>query len=264
MNTLGYIAAVPRAIIERLPQIAVATVSLALIWFSVSYVLAEVDKRNVVNAPSSNFLNYTSAIVNNSREGEDITYTLCRDHDQNYPVTGVRSVFAIPEGKTDKDRIFLYNKSIQGVVNDKCQSYLIKDSEHHFTPGRYQLTLNLSFKVKYDIEKSAYFKTNIFTVYPQPVGSSDLQGQIKALTQRVEALERRLGVTVTATPGAGQASAPASGETEPVHQNTATEPVTSASPSASPTTPAQSQAQGVPIITPLIDGVNGLLKGFGL
>lgn len=161
-------------IFKRLPTIALYTVAFFALFSVGSNAINRYhtynDKKFYQHAPATHFINYTSFIVQPAREGEDLTYTVCRNHDANYNVDGFRTVYVIPEGKSEDARVFVLNKAISGVVDTGgCASYFIRDSAYHFSPGNYQITLNLDFKVKYDFMKHVSVKSNIFRVRPVPV-----------------------------------------------------------------------------------------------
>jgi len=170
------------------------------------YFVQQYDRAQVAKQPGSDFINYTSFTVNNAREGEDVTFTLCRTHADNYDVKGTRTVYVIPEGRTEAQKVFIYNKQVSGVVDEgNCQPYYIRESEYHFKPGKYLITLNLRFNVKYNLEKSVYVKSGIFTIYSQPNGEGDVQVQLNNLQVRFNdlldqfnGLQQRQGVPPTA------------------------------------------------------------------
>lgn len=182
-----YLVSSVKLLWRRLPYIALYTVAFAGLIGAGQYLYHKVDYQNIAKQPGSDFINYTSFTVNNAREGEDITFTLCRDHAENYEVQGTRTVYVVPEGKSEAQKVFIYNKQVKGVVDTgNCQPYFIKETEYHFTPGKYLVTLNLGFKVKYGIEKSVFAKSSIFTIYPQPDGSTDVQSQLNNLQQQLK------------------------------------------------------------------------------
>ncbi len=181
-----YVATSGKLIWRKLPRIALYTVAIYALFLVTGGVVTALDKRAVQQAPGTDFLNYTSFTVQNAREGEDVTFTLCRDHEENYSINGTRTVYVVPEGKQEADKVFIYNKNITGVVDTgNCQPYFIKTSEYQFKPGKYLITLNINFKVKYGIEKSVFTKSGIFTVYPQPSGTTDVQAQLNILQQQL-------------------------------------------------------------------------------
>jgi hypothetical protein len=172
---------------KNLGKIAIYTLSLWVLFFVISNVAQAIERKNIVDEPATNFLNYTSFIVQNAREGEDVTFTLCRTHKENYQITGIRTVYVIPEGKTEPDKVFVYSKQVEGIVDKgNCQPYYIKHTEYHFAPGKYLMTLNVNFKVKYDIPKSVFTKSGIFTVYAQPDGTGTVEQQLNNLQQQLQ------------------------------------------------------------------------------
>lgn len=192
---------------HRLPKIALYTVAIYALFLVSGGVIQAIDKKNIEQAAATDFLNYTSFTVQNAREGEDVTFTLCRDHKENYRIEGTRTIYVIPEGKTEAQKVFIYNKEITGVVDSgDCQSYYIRESEYHFEPGKYLVTLNVNFKVKYDIPKSVYTKSGIFTIYPQPDDSTDMNAQLNILQQQLDDQQRLLDQLI----GAGAVREPAS------------------------------------------------------
>ena len=185
-NTGRYLVASGKLIWYNLPKIALYTVAIYALFFVSGQIAHAIDYRRIENTPATEFLNYTSFTVQNAREGEDVTFTLCRTHKENYSVNGTRTVYVIPEGKTEAQKVFIYNKDIKGVVDTgNCQPYYIRNEEYHFKPGKYLITLNLNFKVKYDIPKSVFTKSGIFTIYPQPSGDDDLQARLNVLQQQL-------------------------------------------------------------------------------
>ena len=183
-------------VLKRLPMIALYTLSFFVLLTVGSnlvhrYQVAQ-DRHSYEAAPATRFLNYTSFIVQPAREGEDVIYTVCRNHDQNYRVDGARTLYVIPEGKSEDARVFVYNKDIKNGVIDtgNCASYYIRDRDYHFTPGSYQVTLNLCFTVKYDIKKCVNVKSNVFRIREPAVGDSDSQIQINNLKQQLDDLQQ--------------------------------------------------------------------------
>lgn len=196
-KTRIYVVKSAKLLWRKLPRIAVYTVAIYALFLVGAGITTALDKQSVERASGTDFLNYTSFTVQNAREGEDVTFTLRRDHKENYSITGTRTVYIVPAGKTEADKVFVYNKDIKGVVDTgNCQPYFIKASEYHFKPGKYLITLNINFKVKYDIEKSVFTKSGIFTVYPQPGGSNDLQAQFNNLQQQLNDQQKLLDLLI--------------------------------------------------------------------
>lgn len=218
---------------RRLPFIALYSFCLAVVWVVGSFAIAEVDKQFVRAADTDRYIKYTSFTVNNIREGEDLTYTVCRDFKGRYQSEGKRTVYIVPEGKTVNDRAFLYNKDYKGTIEgDPCQSYVVMNSTYHLKPGRYQLTLSGDIIVQYDLRKPYFVESQVFTVYPQPSGVPTLRTQIFSLTpEEIEELKRVLGVEQSAT----SASTSSSTSTPPRQISPlGTVPTPSSSPSPSP------------------------------
>ena len=242
-------AASIKLIWHRLPQIALYSLALAILLGSGQYFLTQYDKSQVAKQPGSDFINYTSFTVNNAREGEDVTFTLCRVHQENYDVKGTRTVYVIPEGRTEAQKVFIYNKQVQGVVDSgNCQPYFIKQSEYHFKPGKYLITLNLNFKVKYDLPKSVYVKSGVFTIYAQPNGEGDVQSQLNNLQERFNDLldqfnylQQRQGVAPTAQGNGTSGEATPVTVNPPATNNPAvnTNPSQAANPNTNTTPPAR-------------------------
>lgn len=187
VRTPHYLVSISRLVWKRLPYIALYTVAFAGIIGGAQYLYGQYDRQVISRAPATDFINYTSFSVQNAREGEDVIFTLCRTHDQNYRVDGTRIVYIIPEGKTEPDKVAVHQKNFEGIIDSgNCQSYFIRNNEYYFKPGKYLITLNLDFKVKYNIGKTIYVKSEPFTIYPQPQGTGDVQSQLNILRQQIQ------------------------------------------------------------------------------
>lgn len=187
VKTPHYFISISKLVWRRLPYIALYTVAFAGLIGGAQYLYGQYDRQVIAKAPATNFINYTSFSVQNAREGEDVIFTLCRTHDQNYKVDGTRIVYIIPEGKSEPDKVAVHQKNFEGVIDSgNCQSYFIRNNEYYFKPGKYLITLNLDFKVKYDIGKTIYVKSEPFTIYPQPTGTNDVQAQLNILRQQIQ------------------------------------------------------------------------------
>ena len=158
-------------------------------------------------------------------------------------------MYVIPEGRTEAQNVFIYNKQVQGVVDSgNCQPYFIKQSEYHFKPGKYLITLNLNFKVKYDLPKSVYVKSGVFTIYAQPNGQGDVQTQLNNLQERFNDLldqfnylQQRQGVAPTAQGSGSSTEANPVTVNPPANNNPSvnTNPSQAANPNTNTTPPAQ-------------------------
>lgn len=187
IKTPHYFISISKLVWRRLPYIALYTIAFAGIIAGSQYLYGQYDRQLVAKAPATDFINYTSFSVQNAREGEDVIFTLCRTHDRNYKVDGTRIVYIIPEGKTEPDKVAVHQKNFEGVIDSgNCQSYFIRNTDYYFHPGKYLITLNLDFKVSYDIGKTIYVKSEPFTIYPQPTGTNDVQSQLNILRQQIQ------------------------------------------------------------------------------
>ncbi len=218
-KVVGPLKTTGQLIWRRLPRIALYTVAIYAIFLVVGGLISAYDKKVIADAPGTEFLNYTSFTVQNAREGEDVTFTLCRTHKENYSITGTRTVYVVPEGKQEADKVFIYNKDIKGVVDTgNCQPYFIKASEYHFAPGKYLITLNINFKVKYDIPKSVFTKSGIFTIYAQPNNSQNADARLNILQQQLNDQQLLLDQLI----GNGTVRTPTSTSTVPNENNQST------------------------------------------
>lgn len=261
-----------KLIVKRLPMIAVYTLAFFVVFSIASNLVSRYhvaqDKKFYINAPATHFVNYTSFSVQPAREGEDLSYTVCRSHDKNYRVSGDRTAYIIPSGSTEKQKVFVYNKPITNGVVDTgtCQSYFVREAEHHFTPGSYELTLNLSFRVKYNIEKSVFIKSNVFAVRAQPEGgSTDVQSQLNNLKLQVIQLQNLIdqlqsgkmnnAAPTSATRSTTSTTTPGSATSASSAGNTGTAGTT-------PSTPQQTFVQR--LVTGALAPVDGALGQLGL
>lgn len=141
--------------------------------------------------------------MQNAREGEDVAYTVCRDHNRDYRASGTRTIYVVPEGKEETDRVFVTSREIDKVIEgENCQSYIIEESEFHHKPGKYQLTLNISFEVGRS-QKQIYVKSGIYSIYENPnspdaqIEINNLRSQLRALQDQFNQLERESGTEET-------------------------------------------------------------------
>lgn len=226
---------------RNLSKIAIYTLSIYVLLFVVTNVAEAIDRKSVIAQPATDFLNYTSFIVQNAREGEDMTFTLCRTHKENYQITGTRTVYVIPEGKTEPDKVFVYSKQVAGVVDEgNCQPYYIKHTEYHFAPGKYLMTLNVNFKVKYNIPKSVFTKSGIFTIYAQPDGTGSIEQQLNNLQQQLQDQQDIINSLI----GTGQIrNSTTTSPRSSTAPTTTSQPVAEQGGNISTTPPAQNQQQ---------------------
>ncbi|MBI5117595.1 hypothetical protein HZA56_14050 [Candidatus Poribacteria bacterium] len=258
-------------ILKRLPMIAIYTLAAFTILTIGSNLVSRYqvsqDKRFYTTTPATHFINYTSFIAQPGREGEDVIYTVCRNHDANYRVDGARTLYIVPEGKTEDARVFVYVKDIKNGVIDagNCASYFIRDREYHFKPGNYQITLNLCFSVKYDIRKCVNVKSNVFKIREPVGGSPDTQVQINNLQQQLQDLQQilnNLQPPVTQSSNGTPTSAPRSqsATTSPPSVANGTTSPSSSQPATQPSQPQQSQPQPS-LIERTLDGIFAPIRG---
>lgn len=139
----------------------------------------QIDRHFVQQAPGEDFLNYTQFTVNNAREGEDVNFTLCRDHRQNYNVNGNLNVYVI---RSDNDTPYqVFARDVNDQVTNECDNKEITASDFHHEPGLYEMRFCVDFTVKYNIQKTVCKESNRYKIYAQP---EDILGQI----ERVEGL----------------------------------------------------------------------------
>lgn len=183
-------------IVKKLPTIALY----AVVFYALLYVGEHLW---YANKTADYFVHYTSFTVQNSREGEDVPFTLCRDHRGNFLVNGIRTISIIPQGGTVKDRVFAHSDPLNGSIDSgNCATYFIRDSQYHHKPGQYVLTINLHFKVKDGYEKQEFITSQPYKIYAQPAGSdatidttiNNLNARIQENTNELNALKRRLGL----------------------------------------------------------------------
>ncbi len=185
--------------------------ALALGWAATA-----VDKHNVKAAAGEEFVNYTSFTVQNAREGEDVYFSVCRDHKENYNFNGSLSVYVISI-KDDKP-VQVYATDIKGQITNECDNKVILAKDYRHTPNTYEMTFCVEFLVKYDIKKTVCKKSNRYRIYAQP---TDLESRIRSLSSELEVLraQRQDAVANNDTTrrsdlSTGQSSQP-SGTTQP-------------------------------------------------
>lgn len=199
-------------------------------WAAVSIAMF-IDKQNIEARPGEDYVNYTSFNVPNAREGEDVYFTVCRQHQKNYNYTGNLDVVAI---STDNGKpVKVYARDIKGSITGDCENKVIYAKDFAHTPNLYEMSFCIDFKVKYDISKTVCKTSNRYRIYAQP---TDLADRIKALQRQIEILE------------AQQADAVAyGGSTEPISSLAApkqTTPAQTGNPSSGSSAPSGSQSSG--------------------
>jgi len=165
------------------------------------FISVQIDRHFIEEAPGEDFLSYTQFTVNNAREGEDVYFTVCRDHDKNYNFDGKLDIYEVrtEDGKTLK----VYARDIQGQVSNDCDNKVVKASSFHHTPNVYEMSFCVDFKVKYDIQKTVCKTSNHYTVYAQP---NDLSSQIQKAEQLLAELRARQSDSTARGDTSGQPS----------------------------------------------------------
>lgn len=174
-----------RVITLRLLPIAIF--ALLLGWGAIS-----LDKHNVREAAGEEYVNYTSFNVQNAREGEDVYFSVCRDHKENYNFTGSLSVYVI--SVINDKPVQVYATDIKGQITNECDNKVILAKDYKHTPNTYEMTFCVDFIAKYDIKKTVCKKSNRYRIYAQP---NDLESRIRALSSELETLRAQKNDAVT-------------------------------------------------------------------
>jgi uncharacterized membrane protein YgcG len=156
------------------------------------------DRFRIEHTSGESFLNYTSFTVQNAREGEDVYFSVCRDHVENYTFKGDVDVYVI----TDSNKpVKVYARDIQGQISNDCDNKVIKAKDYHHTPNIYEMSFCVDFHVKYDIKKTVCKTSNRYRIYAQP---QDVKSQLDAAEKLVETLKEQLADAEAADDRSGQ------------------------------------------------------------
>jgi hypothetical protein len=170
---------------RHLPRVALYTLTFFVLFSVADRVYYKIE-------PADHFVNYTSFIVQNAREGEDVPFTLCRTHRADYEVSGIRTIYVIPEGKGVAQRVFVHNDRLNGEISGaNCSNYFIKNSDYHHPTGSYQMTINVQFKVKYGEWKQVAIQSNVYRIYPS-ADNADVETQLNNLQAQIDVLQNVL------------------------------------------------------------------------
>lgn len=202
---------------------------IALFASLLAFLSIQLDQHNIEKAPGEDFVNYTSFTVQNAREGEDVYFSVCRDHKENYNFNGSLSVYVISLQNEKPTQV--YARDIKGQITNECDNKVILARDYKHTPNTYEMTFCVDFKVKYDIKKTVCKKSNRYRIYAQP---ADLQSKINALERELEILQAQRS---DATANTSTAQRPDLSIPQSMQQNTATQPQA---------TPAPAQNQSAP------------------
>jgi hypothetical protein len=156
------------------------------------FIAISIDRYNIDRADGEDFVNYTSFTVNNSREGEDVFFSVCRDHDKNYNYTGSLSVYVLENG--EKTPVQVYARDIKGSIHAECDNKVLYARDYFHKANIYEMTFCVDFVVKYEIKKTVCKKSNRYRVYPQP---TDLESKISSLQNELNILQQQRAAAQT-------------------------------------------------------------------
>lgn len=193
-----------RTIIIRLIPVMI------FMWLAIA-LATYIDYRNVQAAPGENYIDYTSFVVNNAREGDDVYFSVCRNHSKQYNVNGNLNVYIV--SSKDSRPIQVFARDIQAAVVSDCENKQIPESEFHHTPAVYQMSFCVDFTVQYRINKTVCKQSNRYTIYPAP---SDVNQRITYLEQQLSVLRAQRDAIADATASTQQSPRPASEPQETV------------------------------------------------
>lgn len=204
----------------------------------------QIDRYLVEQKAGEEFLNYTSFVASNAREGENVNFTLCREHDRNYNVTGNLNIYVV---RSDNNTPYqVYARDVKDQVSNECDNKEIQASDFHHEPGTYEMRFCVDFKVKYDIQKTVCKSSNRYKIYEQP---TDIQAQIKKTEELLSELRGRQSDSVAGRDTSGQQE-----DLSPVAQ-------VESRPTANPAPPKQETVSQAPNRACLIENnLLGLIK----
>lgn len=221
---------------DRLVRIAVfirtwALRLLPVLGFAVlgGFLAIQIDRHFVNEASGESYLNYVSFNVPNAREGEDVFFTVCREHKDNYNFKGNLDIYYI-KGEDDKP-VPVFARDIQGSIINDCDQKVIKASDFHHTPNVYEMSFCVDFFVKYNIKKTVCKTSNRYRIYAQP---NDLSSQINKAEALLEELRQRQNDSNALRDTSGQ---PSSLNTQTQSQSQTMQPTTPAPAQETATTP---------------------------
>lgn len=212
------------------------------------FLAIQIDRFVIDQKQGEDFLNYTSFVTSNAREGENVNFTLCRDHDKNYNVTGNLNIYVV---RTEDDKPYqVFARDVKDQVSNECDNKEILASDFHHNPGTYEMRFCVDFHVKYNILKTVCKSSNRYKIYEQP---TDIQAQIRKTEELLSELRVRQNDSVANQNTSGQSESLA-----PISQPQPQQPVASA---PSPSQPTQTETIQAPNRACLIDNsILGLIK----
>lgn len=149
-------------------------VSICVIAFVIGF--TAIDKYNVEKSAPEEYVNYTSFNVPNAREGEDVYFSVCRDHKENYSFTGNLDVYVISPDNGKPVKTFA--RDVGGHLKNDCDNKVIKAKDFHHSPGLYEMQFCIDIRVRYDIKKTICKTSNNYKIYAQP---NDLASEVAKL-----------------------------------------------------------------------------------
>lgn len=165
---------------------AIPIMAFAILLGLAAYML---DRHNVRQAPGEDFVNYYSFDVQNSREGEDVFFKVCRTHDELYHYDGGLTVYVYKNDDTKAKPVKVYARDITGNLQGDCENKVLKTEDFYHNPGTYKMAFCINFTVKYDIAKNVCKDSNIYKIYPQP---SDINSRLRFYEQQLKILRKQL------------------------------------------------------------------------
>lgn len=151
--------------------------------------------------PGTYFINYTSAVVSNAREAENVPFTVCQQSRGNYQFEGFHDIYLLPEGKSDEHRVLVKSIATSGAINPKepCRNYQITPQEYSHKAGRYVLHGQLDFRLPHNVIRTASFTSNVYTIEPRTSDQNrqlieDLQDRVNQLQDSINAFRALQGL----------------------------------------------------------------------
>jgi hypothetical protein len=169
---------------KRLPRIALYTVVLFILAQAAAYAY-------YYFLPSKHFIDYSSVIVSNAQEGEDVPFSVCREARGNYNFRGFRNILLIPEGQCEEQGVNVNTIEVENNINadEKCKNYYVSKDDYRHRPGMYMLKASLEFEVG-PVRKHTSWESNIYTVFPST--DEGVERRIQRLQEQIRELQRQL------------------------------------------------------------------------
>lgn len=178
---------IPTVIWKRLPWIVLYGVALTGILFLCEFAYYRYSG-------GDKFINYSSFRINSVEEHQDVPFEACKETSYAYKITGNRTIYRIPEGKGEIDKVIVKTYPLDAIIStDPCVNAFISKEQYDFKAGNYQAYTTFNFTVKYGNQKSVTFKSNIFTILPnRPDTVEQISQRIKELELEIKQLKSQL------------------------------------------------------------------------